>query len=129
MATTSAVLLASPDQSPDSGFYVHYDGDVVGDELGRLIERDGYAKVFSVFHGQPSRFWRHIDPDTGDALPEFVARFPQNIPVSRAVPGYGVLLVGDEEIKASSRVGRIDPATDMERGYSVNRTGAISTVR
>lgn len=121
--------MVSPDGGTDSGFYVHYDGDEVGALLRLIIERDGYAKAFGVFADQPSRFWREITPNVGDELPEYVSRFPQNIPRCRAVAGYGVLFVGDEELSASTNHLGVDLDRDGERAYRVGATGIVGTVR
>lgn len=129
MPTTSSVSLASPTQAAEGGFYVHYDGDDVGHQLGRLIERDGYPTVFEMFRDQPSRFWRHLDADTGQELPEFVTQFPDYARCCLAVPRYGVLFVGPAELQASTQVETVNPATDMDRGYAVNRTGAVRVIR
>lgn len=129
MATTSAVYLSSPTGGEDTGFYVHYDGDVVGAELRAIIDRDGYAKVFGVFADQPSRFWREITPGIGDDLPEYVSKFPDNLPRCRSVPGYGVLFVGAEELSASTNHLGVDLDRDGERAYRVGATGIVATVR
>lgn len=129
MPTTAAIALASPDETADSGFYVHYDGDDVGAQLRKLIERDGYPTVFATFRDQPSRFWRHLDLDTGDELPDFVSQFPQNIPRCQVVPGYGVLFIGREELQASAETTAVDPVNHMRRGYSVGSSGAVSIIR
>lgn len=128
MATTSAVLMISPTRGPDVGFYVHYDGDEVGGELRAIIDRRGYPAVFEMFRAQPSRFWRELNIDTGDVLPEHVSRFPQNILVSHAVPGYGVLLIGPEELAASATPVSVDPAQDRQRGYRVDRHGVVRQI-
>ncbi|ORW08522.1 hypothetical protein DQP56_00685 [Mycolicibacter senuensis] len=119
----------SPSGGAGTGFYVHYDGDQVGTELQRIIDRDGYMRAFTVFEAQASRFWREITPGVGDELPEYVARFPQNIPVSRAVCGYGVLFVGPGELEASRRHTAVNLGADGERAYRVNAAGRVSTLR
>ncbi|MEB3022937.1 MULTISPECIES: hypothetical protein [Mycolicibacter] len=128
MGTTAAVRMDSPSGGAGTGFYVQYDGDDVGTELQRIIERDGYVQVFAVFEAQASRYWREITPGVGDELPEYVTRFPQNIPVSRAVCGYGVLLVGSEELDASQRHTAVDLDTDGDRAYLVTEAGAVRRV-
>lgn len=129
MPTTALVVMKSPAGEPDTGFYVHYDGGSIKEQLTTLLARDGYLSVFERFRDQPSRWWREITPEVTTELPEYVARFAQNIPRCRPVAGYGVLLVGAEELARSAEQPMPNLAKDCDHAYRVDQNGRIHTVR
>lgn len=128
MATTSIIELTTPDSTDRQLVSVFYDGDDVGMRLGELIARDGYPTVFTTLTSQPSRNWRELDPAATDQLPDYITRIPENADTHSAVAGYGVLLVGADEITAD-KIGTWNPDTARDRQYRVHADGTIHTLR
>ena len=124
MATTSSVHMLAPGGVGDTGFYVHYDGDDVGTHLRVLIDRDGYEAVYAVFSSQRSRYWRQLTPDMTDELPEYITRFPENLPRCQPIAGYGVLFMDHEAITASGRYAGGAPE-ERNRNYHIVRSGRV----
>ncbi|MFB9785298.1 hypothetical protein [Rhodococcus baikonurensis] len=123
MGTSSIVRLVPPSSvaTPDVVIVVRYDGNDGGDEIDKMVRRDGYDTVYETFRKQPSRNWMGLDTGVGSGLPDYVTSFPQNVAVSAAVEGYGVLYVADQIITPET----IGDGTGWERDciYIVNREG------
>ncbi|BBX82174.1 hypothetical protein [Mycolicibacterium aubagnense] len=126
MGTPALIHLDDPDRGATEFLRVHYDGDLhTRDALNTLIARDGYPTVRRTLIGQVSRFWVGLDPQIED-IPDYVASYPTAWSVA-AVPGYGLVFTGQEEITASTDASAFDPGTWWGVQWRVSPAGRVSS--
>lgn len=108
MGTPALIELRAPTVAQsDIRIRVHYDGGLhTRNALETLIGRDGHEHVWQVFAAQCSRFWVGLDPAV-TSRPDYVDTYPADW-VVEVVPGYGLILLGDREIQASTDLDLFD---------------------
>ena len=90
MATRSAICIKD-ENGIIRGRYVHFDGDLVGEQVSKIVQREGVERAIQVLiHDHWS--WTYLDPAqlAGQLSSSYDDRFA-------AVEGYGAAMVDPEE--------------------------------